>query len=277
MREIRGSPQCVKGMCLVSSIYGDDRGLLRLRDWGVYRVPCTCGSRAIAMTLRNVNLKARDCKLDTDLELLRGDAVVLPRYYDETCTLEKLIDILARAQVGAVLFVNDSRNYQRISAKTQEVTLVSLTVKQYQHVLQAYNTLLMGNANAKLNLKTPAQSNTLTYSLDVTSGPSFLVRCADSKDSDDYYAAVEGIPLYDIDPKHVRIQIPTAYFGLIWHIYDSKVKISRGVRSCSSRGVCKCRSTHSNNIIKHRYLLRKQLVRWVSSVIQSHKKFRSRV
>ena len=92
----------------------------------------------------------------------------------------------------------------------------------------------MGNANAKLNLKTPARSNILTYSLDVTSGPSLLVRCADSKDSDDYYAAVEGIPLYDIDPKHVRIRIPNAYFGLIWRIYDSKVKISRGVRSCSS-------------------------------------------
>ena len=30
-----------------------------------------------------------------------------------------------------------------------------------------------------------------------------------------YYAEVEGIPLYDNDPKHVRIQIPTAYFGLI--------------------------------------------------------------
>ena len=274
MREIRGSG-CVKGMCLVSSIYGDDRGLLRLRDWGVYRVPCVCGSRPTAMTLRNVNLKARDCELDTDLELLRGDAVVLPRHYDKTCTIERLVDILTRAQVGAVLFVDDSRNYERVSVKTQEVTLVSLTMKQYHHVLRVYNTLLMGNANVKLNLETPAQSKTLTYSLDVTSGPSFLVRCVDSNDwNHDYYAAVEGIPLYDIDPKHVRIRIPNAYFGLIWRIYDSKVKISRGVRSRVE--VCKCRSTHTRVLNTHRYLLRKHWVRWVSSVLQSHKKIRSR-
>ena len=220
-------------MCTVSAVFGDENGLFRLSDWGVERVPCTLGRGVSTMSLHMVNWKGQDCELDTDLKLVRGSAVVMPYQFDETCTPMKMFEILVRARVRAVIFVNDLKSYNNVGLETkqEDITLVLMTFEQFQHILGVYNTLIMGTTGVRVQLE---NKSSITYPLDVTSGPSLLVRSVadDNLDEKKYYVAVEGMLSYNNnnnEKKQITIKIPKSHFGLIWRMYDWNVKVTRGL------------------------------------------------